>query len=358
MAKVRLRGLNIYQRRGKWYVYYRPNGRALLTGFNGSRMDLERAMSEPAFLDNYAAIAERPKAKGYGTLSGLIDFYKTKDKWKKLAPRTKQDYQKVIDWLNAQAALKVSVIQVLPKHIANVRDKAAKDRYPKFSNDALALLSAAFRTGKTYGYAGLKTNPVEGMDRLHRNSKNANRRWTEEEWTVVWRIAPSHLRPVLALARWAGPRGQDVAKMRWDNIIERVELGPCLEYTAQKNKADVIVALWPVLQSALEAEQKTTLTICKNSKGRPYPSENAMRKAWQDFKSGLEFTKLVPTGADLTLHGLRVTFASELRELGFSNEQIARMIGDKTERMGNHYARGADGAALAKMVKDAKKHGN
>lgn len=352
---MRLKGLSIYQRRGKWYVYYRQNGKPLIKGFEGSRADLDKTLAQPAFLAAYAEIIDQPATKGFGTLGGLFDFYKTKGRWKKLAPRTQADYQKVIDWMDSKGQLKTAVVGITPAGIAKTRDKAAEDRYPKFSNDALACLSAAFSTGVEYGYAKLQTNPVKDIRRLHQNSKTANRRWTDDEWSKVWQIAPKHLRPVLALARWAGPRGQDISVLRWDNITENSDLGQVLRYTAQKNKTEVIVLLWPELEVALNAEKKTTLTICKNSKGRPYPSENAMRKAWQDFKQSPVFEKLIPTGADLTLHGLRVTFASELRELGFSNEQIARMIGDKTDRMGGHYARGADGMALAKMVKEAKR---
>ena len=354
MTKVRLKGLSIYSRRGKWYVYIRGNGKPLVKGFEGSRDDLKKHLATPTILVLYSDLSDQPKTKGFGTLGGLLDFYKTKDKWIKLAPRTKSDYQKVIDWLEAKNVLNTPVIAIMQRDITITRDKAAQDKYPKFSNDALAVLSAAFRTGKAYGYAGLKSNPVEGSERLHKNSKTANRRWTEDEWSKVWQIAPAHLRPVLAIARWAGPRGQDISVLRWDNITENGDLGQCFEYTAQKNGVDCLVAIVPELQIALDVENKTTLTICKNSKGRPYPSENAMRKAWQDFKSGPLFEKSVPTGKDLTLHGLRVTYASELRESGFSDEEVARAIGDKSVSMGGHYARGADQKVLAARVKAAK----
>ncbi|MBO6755426.1 MAG: tyrosine-type recombinase/integrase [Roseibium sp.] len=351
MTKVRLKGLSIYQRRGKWFVYYRPNGKPLVKSFEGSRADLDKHIGTPAFLKLYGDIADKPKVKGYGTLGGLFDFYKTKDRWKRLAPRTRADYQKVIDWLDGHRQLNTPLVTITPADMAKTRDKAAEDRYPKFSNDALAFLSAAFSVGVEYGYANLTVNPVLKIRRLHKNSKTANRRWTDDEWSKVWQIAPAHLRPVLALARWAGLRGQDIASLRWDNITENSDLGQRIEYTAQKNDMLVYVDIWQELETALAQETKTTLTICKNSKGRPYPSENAMRKAWQDFKQSPIFDKLIPTGKDLTLHGLRVTFASELRERGHSPTEIADMIGDRTSRMGKHYSRGADLGRLSRDVK-------
>jgi len=354
VTKVRLKGLKVYKRRGKWYVYLRSNGKALVQSFDGTREDLNKHLATPAILKIYGEVEMQPRRKGFGTLGGLFDFYKTKDKWKRLAPRTQADYQKVIDWLDEKDQLKTPVITIKQKHIVMTRDRAAADRYPKFSNDTLAVLSAAFKVGKMYNYAGIEANPVEGMERLHRNSKTANRRWTPDEWHQVWRIAPEHLRAVLALARWAGPRGQDIAVLRWDNVISIDRHGLFLEYTAQKNKEYVLTAVLPELETVLDSEKKTTLTICKNSRGRPYPSENAMRKAWQDFKLKKAFRDTCPTGTDLTLHGLRVTYTSELEELGFSDEDKAKAIGDKTAAMGKHYGRDAEKIHFALRVKNAK----
>ncbi|MTH96535.1 tyrosine-type recombinase/integrase [Roseibium sp. RKSG952] len=354
MTKVRLKGLSVYQRRGKWYAYIRANRKALVKGFEGSRADLDKHLSTPAILKLYGELAEQPKQRGFGTLGGLFEYYKTKDRWKNLAPRTQADYQKVMDWLSDKGRFKTPVISITPADMAKTRDRAAEDRYPKFSNDALACLSAAFAVGVEYGYAGLTVNPVLGIRRAHKNSKSANRRWTVAEWSGVWRIASPHLRPVLALAKWAGMRGQDIAVLRWDNITRIGEHGSFIEYTALKNGEDCLIAVLPDLDAALQSEKKATLTICKNSRGRPYPSENAMRKAWQDFKASAVFKEAVPTGSDLTLHGLRVTYASELEELGFSDEDKAKAIGDKSASMGKHYGRDAAKVKFALRVKNAK----
>jgi predicted transcriptional regulator len=37
-----------------------------------------------------------------------------------------------------------------------------------------------------------------------------------------------------------------------------------------------------------------------------------------------------------------VTFASELRESGFSDREVADVLGDLSESMGKHYSRGAE----------------
>ncbi len=50
----------------------------------------------------------------------------------------------------------------------------------------------------------------------------------------------------------------------------------------------------------------------------------------------------VGTPRELTLHGLRVAFGSELREQGFIDREVADMLGDLSEGMGKRYSRGAE----------------
>ena len=44
-------------------------------------------------------------------------------------------------------------------------------------------------------------------------------------------------------------------------------------------------------------------------------------------------------GADTTLHGLRVSYAAWWKRNGVTDEEVARLIGDKSNRMGTHYTR-------------------
>jgi len=113
-------------------------------------------------------------------------------------------------------------------------------------------------------------------------------------------------------------------------------------FEASKNGNRVSVRVLPLLRALLDNAERRTPKICSNSLGKPYPSEYALRKAWQDFKASKLFTDALPHSADLTLHGLRVTYASSGKEAGFDNQAIADAIGDSCESMGRHYSRGAD----------------
>ena len=343
MTRVRLKGLKIYARNGRWYAYFRETGQKLDGGFKGSKAEFLARLATPAMLSAYSRSIDAQPIRGHGTLGSLIDFYKTKPKWRDLSPRTQADYEKALTFL--EPTMDTPLVEIAPGDIAETRDRAVAAHYAKFANDCLSVLSAAFSTGREYGM--VQTNPVTGIRRAKTSgsTKDANRRWTDKEWTAVIAIAPAHLVAVLGLARWAGLRGQDIAVIRWDALRDGA-----LCVTARKNGVYGEIPIFPPLKEILEAETRETLTIAKSARRKPYPSENALRKAWHDFKNSKSYTTAVPTGADLTLHGLRVTYASWLRDLGFGKADIAAALLDKTEAMGGHYARGADKSRLWKRI--------
>jgi hypothetical protein len=71
-------GLNIYRSRGKWYVYHRATGDALLRGFVGDRADLKRKLKSPEFIATYnrPRLRARPaKTLPIETLGGFVHWF-------------------------------------------------------------------------------------------------------------------------------------------------------------------------------------------------------------------------------------------------------------------------------------------
>lgn len=57
-------------------------------------------------------------------------------------------------------------------------------------------------------------------------------------------------------------------------------------------------------------------------------------------KTARFFRITFPVGPGLTEHGLRVTFAAEIKRVtGANNDQVAAALGDRDTRMGAHYTR-------------------
>lgn len=349
MPKVKLKGLNIRKNSaGTWYVSLRSTGKLLAKA--KSREEVDQIIEGADFLHAYST-AERRRRRVYaeGTLGALVDRYKSGRRWSKLAARTQADYDKVLLYLDPlfnDFAAEYETVDIV-----EARDSAAESKGDKFSDFVLAVLSAVYRDALEAGL--VKTNPVLGVPRLYRANEDANRRWSADEWKGVVALLPAHLRPVLAIAKHCGLRGQDIARLTWDNYRIDPDMGKVLAFVPRKNGekvGEITIGVPTELRSLLDAmragdgvvQPASNAPICRNRLGKAYPTENAMRKAWQDFKASDAFKAALPASSDLTLHGLRVTFASELRESGFTDREVADMLGDLSEGMGKRYSRGAE----------------
>jgi integrase len=72
--------------------------------------------------------------------------------------------------------------------------------------------------------------------------------------------------------------------------------------------------------------------------GKPWDSEAQLQKQSSNFLAKLTRQGVVEPG--LTLHGLRVTFAAEIKRVtGANDDQVAAALGDRDARMGAHYTR-------------------
>lgn len=342
---MKLKGLNLRKNSaGVWYASFRANG--TLLGKAEDREALDRLMETPEFLQAYvlAQTGKRKIVYPDGTFGAVVDWYQTKPEWTDLAKRTKADYQKALNFIEPAYAYSAAEIEMAD--VVELRDQAAAEHHDKFSDTVVAVMSAIFRTACDAGR--MKSNPALGVKRLYKANKDANRAWKPDEWETAIRLAPAHLRAPLAIARWAGLRGQDLVVLRWDSYRDDPEMGKALVFVPLKNGEDVgevTVGVLPQLRAVLDAMSDGVLPsapICRNSLGMIYPSANALRKVWQDFKASKAFKAALPGSSDLTLHGLRVTMASELRDNGFSNRAIADALGDLSESMGQRYSRGAE----------------
>jgi integrase len=81
-----------------------------------------------------------------------------------------------------------------------------------------------------------------------------------------------------------------------------------------------------------------TLQIAVRSDGKPW-TPDGFDTAWHKFKAKLEADGKLEKG--LTLHGLRHTLGTLLKEAGASDGEIADVLGQSTTAMARHYSRDA-----------------
>ncbi|MCB1460949.1 MAG: tyrosine-type recombinase/integrase [Nitratireductor sp.] len=303
----------------------------MIKGFDGTREDLTRAMEEPEFMLALAAARMHRPAFGDGTLGGLIEWCKSDTvRWARLRDATKADYEKSFAWIGAD--LHYAVDAITGADIANLRNRAAKAKWPRFADKLVGALSMVFSEAVEVGK--VKINPCIGIKRLHAADPNKNREWTAEEQKVVFEAAPRHILTPMLIARHAGPRGSDIQPLKWSAYA-----GRRLAFTAAKNSESVnipVPASEPLAQH-LDTIERTSIFICTTRNDKPWKRETTLQGAVSRFLRKMEREGKVAPG--LTLHGLRVTFAAEWKRLGADDSTIAELLGDKSTSMGKHYTR-------------------
>jgi len=339
---VKFEGLNIIRARGRWYVYVRETKQKLLGGFEGTREDLMKRLKMPDFVALYNAprVSKTTRTFPPGTLGALVHWFETEcPKYQTLAEATKNDYTAAFKYLRPTFDIEVS--DITQADLYDLRDKCAIEKWPRFADKMIAALSSMFSQGVKR--KRIPTNPARGMDKAHKANPNSNREWLADEVSVALAEAPVHLKTILYLARYAGFRGQTIAALKWREYQDDSSYGKCFRVVTRKNGEVLWVPAAAELQEHLASVDKTALLITTRADGRPWAGEVQMQTDVSHYLRALE--KDGKIGAGTTLHGLRVTYAADLRRSGADAGEVAAALGDKSERMGTHYTRHVENEA-------------
>jgi hypothetical protein len=363
VAAADLEGLQIFQsRHGKWYVYRRATGEALIKAFEGDRDALNRELASPAFLDLYNK-PRLPKraanAYGPGTLGEIVHWFTNGDverspkdidppgsieggypKWGKLAKATREDYLKAYRYLSGEFDFIAK--EITTPEIYRLRDACAVKKKTRFADKMIRALSSMFKQAVPRGM--MERNPCLGMDRVHEADPAANREWYGKEWTFVLEHAPMEVLIPMMIARHVGLRGQTIVGLNRRQIEDDPDgpTGKAVRYVPRKNRKKVKEVLLPVMQEmqtflAELTVQRADGVIAVRDDGSLWPSEKEMQTRVSHWLRDQERAGHVGSGT--TLHGLRVSYASWWKRNGATDAEVAALIGDVSDKMGKHYTR-------------------
>lgn len=297
----------------------------------------------PDFMAAYNAPRLRNLKRTYpeGTLGALIEWYENDcPKYAALAESTKGNYTKAFRYLRPE--FDYILADITQADLYDLRDECAKQKWPRFADQMISALSSMF--SQAVKRRKMPNNPALGMDKCHEADPNANREWHAAEWQYVAANAPRYLLTPMIIARYAGYRGQTIVKLRWNDYgVHPVYGWKCLQKVANKNKELVMVPAVVELQDHLDALDRTALEICTRQDGTPWESEVQMQTAVSHYLRDLEEKGHIGEGT--TLHGLRTTYAADLKRSGAETGDVAAALGDKSERMGAHYTRHVENEA-------------
>lgn len=341
MANVQLHDLKIYQSKGRWYVYVRSTRAPLIQKFEGTKAKLLKHLETPEMIGAYNVKRKHDKRiYRERTLGWLVSWFTDPERcqhFKRLSEGTQHRYRNCLAELEGVYDDELDAIQT--SHIVEARDVVEKEKWPAFADLMVTALVTMFGLARERGW--MKVNVAEGIKRTYKSKKSANREWRPEEWVTVMEHAPMHLKIAYMLARYVGYRSQSVATVEWTNYQPDPMFGMCFRMDHRKNDED---GHWlpaaPELQTFLADRKfgKAKGRIAVRYNGQPWESPEQLQKQSSNFLTGLARKGLV--GPGLTEHGLRVTFAAEIKRVtGATDEQIAAALGDRDVRMGKHYTR-------------------
>jgi hypothetical protein len=157
------------------------------------------------FFAECARIAQLTKISGLpkpGTLGLLINDYRASTFFLDLAPRTRADYQRCLDYLKPIA--ETALVRFDRALVVRIRDKAATKHGRRFANYVKAVLSIIFAWGAERGY--IASNPADKVKNIRREkgAPEANRPWSDAERETVLTHAPAHMRSAIGLMMFTG----------------------------------------------------------------------------------------------------------------------------------------------------------
>lgn len=256
--------------------------------------------------------------------------------YKDLADSTKANYDAALAYLEPEYDHPLDAITT--PDLYAVRDRCATEKWPNFADNVMTALSSMFGQALKRGH--MMTNPALGIQRVRKADPNANREWRPEEWLTVMEHAPMALKIPYMLARHLGYRSQSVVVVSWPHYQPDPRFGMCFRMTHKKNDEAHWLPAHPELQAFLASIKVRSADgpIALRKNGKPWESAEQLQKRSSNFLNDLARRGLV--GPGLTEHGLRVTFAAEIKRVtGANNDQVAAALGDRDTRMGAHYTR-------------------
>ena len=337
MVKVvtSIKYLHVYVKGGKTYVYYRRNGTRVrikcdpidLAGIQEAiaRIEAELGSAAPAPAPRY----ER------GTLGWVIQEYRKSDRWTSLRDTTRAGYERAL--VKFEPLLDKPASWLTRPRILRLRDEAWFPKYKLWlANYMVTVLGVVLAFAKDRGE--IRENPLAEKVRKIRKAKGgpqANRPWTAEERRVVLEEAEPHVRLALAFFMCTGLRKTDVFNASMANIK-----GGQISVITSKRETPVTIPLHPYLKAALAARPGDAVgkIILREDGKKPYTADG-FDTIWHRFRQRLLDEGKI--GKGLTLHGLRHTLGTMLKEAGLDDGTIADVLGQARITMARHYSKNA-----------------
>lgn len=303
------------------YIYRRKGGLLYFERRGEKSQRVHAAPGTPEFAMEYARLLNAvPAATTAKTFRALVKSYRRSGRYVRLAPRTRQDYEKVLGWV-------LDKLGDLPAHKMQrkdvIRARDANASTVRFANYIVQVLRVLMEHAIDEGWR--QDNPAKGVPLL-KSDRAPRMAWPQDLVDAYRAVATGRALLIFELCIGTGQRIGDVLRMRWEDIE-----GEGINVRQGKTGAFLWVPFTPHLGAVLAASDRVGETICAwGKKGKP--------TAYRGAAELVMAVRRAIGGEKYDLHGLRYTTAAELAALGCSDALIMAVTGHKTQAMVAKYA--------------------
>lgn len=317
-------GLHIVRKRlasgeARYYVYAHRGG-PLVHSVDGDRPEITDAL--------LAKAAAGRRGPASDTLAGIIRAYRGSPQFREKAPKTQEDYRQRLDQIeNRFGRVPTRLIPKLRGEVIKWRDEMAST--PRAADRCVGMLQTVLTWAEDREM--IERNPLTKIGKLHKVNR-ADLIWEPHHWEAV-KDAPGYIRRVLVLGSLTGLRRGDLLRVAWEDLKPGY-----LAVRTRKTGGEAIIPLYPELARFFTGPGRGP--VLTNARGKPWTVEG-WKSAWG---------RAEPEGFDRHIHDLRGTFATRLMAAGFSDTEIALVMGWRAERVAAIRMRYVDRSRVAKAL--------
>lgn len=316
----------------------RAKGRTYFYAYRGGPRLPDPSADVAAFLDAYrTALTERGAAPppSSATISGVINLYRSSEKFLGLAPSTRREYGRALDRVRADLGdmpTKALAGKRARAVIVRWRDKAfaGKARSADYAIEVLgAMLSWAHERDH------VPANPVRGISAIHKTDRSEVI-WEPHELAALLAAASPNAAKIIAFAAYTGLREGDLAldprnasdpRRRAPLAWSEVDLteGVITRLTNKSGKTQTaIIPLLPEARAVLESLERQSPTVFVTYARKPW-TVSGLGNAFRDARKAVAKTMKSVTGK--RFHDLRGTAITAFAAAGLEAAEIAAVGG-------------------------------
>ena len=285
--------------------------------------------------------------KGRAPISSKRNFetlalsYFESDAYKKLKPRTKQDYRKYIGHIRTIWGAK-DPQKIETRHIYELM-QANAHRWRQ-ANYLVQMMVVLMNHARLIGFISKEQgNPAHGIP-LFKQESDGWVPWPDDFRQEFEAAATLRARLVYEICLGTGQRIGDVVTMRWNHIKDGE-----WDFTQGKTDKPMWIPLTDRLSAYLATVERKGLTVITDGQGRPVHYHSIAREMRQ-VKSKMEH----PQAAEFKTHGLRKNATIELYMAGCDDEMVKAVTGHSGVEMLKKYGGQVRQKALATLAQEKR----